>query len=513
MAMTFTPRDRLGRLGDFGKKALRYWWLVPAFLVVGAALSVFFAMRVKPKYQSWSVIFYQERISTSTMLGRQAEQVQRNIGDRYREMLLARNLLVQVIEDPKVNPLPKVVAAEGVDVAVDELRQAIKFEAKGTSAFRVIYTDSTREGAQAVTDRLTKLLQKAEEDMRRTQALATADFAQTQKEQAGTELKVREKALAEFLAKHPEFAQDAGGASTEGAGIRKIKDSGGGAATTSGNPKIYALERQRQRVIARLNAKPDGSGTPAPRKKDPTPEQQAAIQVVAEAERDYQSKQRELESTQAKFTEKHPSVVKAREDVTAALQRLRRAQAAVPADADEPVIVAPATAEDRDALQKELTQLEGQIADAQRASSNNGNNPGSASKISDATNWVVKLETEHTDLRRGVAEQREKVESLADSVFRAQIDANQQLAEQGTRLSIVDPAFKPLKPMGKGRTLIVLAGVFLFGMMGTALALGLALIDDRIYRRADLENLEMVSLLAVIPSQGKTRQAREVKHE
>ena len=487
-----TPRDRLGRLVDFGHKALRYWWLLPIFFVVGAGLSVFFALKIKPKYQSWSVIFYQEKISSSMMQGRQVEQVQRNIGDRYREMLMARSLLVHVIEDAKVNPYPELAKAEGNDAAVDTLRSSIKFETKGMAAFRIVYIGSKPASAQAVTQKLTFLLQKAEEDMRRSAALATADFAQTQKDAAGEELRNREKALAEFLSKHQEFAQDAGGASTEGAGFRKIKET----TVATGNPKLLALERQRARLLARLNAKPDGANVPiAPRKKDPTPEQVAALQVVAEAEREYQSRQRELESAQGKYTEKHPSVVKAREDVAAALQRLRRAQGQVPADSNEPVAVAPATAEDRVALQKELAQIEGLISETRAAAATGVVAP----KENATTNLVVELETKHTDLRRSVAEQREKVDALSDSVFRAQIDANQQLAEQGTRLTVVDPAFKPLRPMGKGRSLIVMAGVMLFMGLGVAIALGLALIDDRIYRRADLENLEMLPLLAVIP--------------
>ena len=287
------------------------------------------------------------------------------------------------------------------------------------------------------------------------------------------------------MAKHPEFAETQPGASSEGAGIRqKVKETGG----ASGNPRVIALERQRQRLVARLNARP---GETVVTRREPTAEQQAAQAAVGEAEREYQTKQRDLESTQSKFTEKHPSVVKAREEVAAALQRLRRAQAAVPPTINEAVVVAPVSEEDRDALQKQVAQLEAQIAEARSSTG------ATSGKTSD---WVVQLETQHSDLRRAVGEQREHVESLANSVFRAQIEADQQLAEEGTRLTVVDPAFKPLRPVGKGRTFVVAAGLAVAMMLGAVLAFGLALIDDRIYRRADLEQLEMLPLLAVIPS-------------
>ena len=120
------------------------------------------------------------------------------------------------------------------------------------------------------------------------------------------------------------------------------------------------------------------------------------------------------------------------------------------------------------------------------------------SRLDTTTNWVVQLETEHAKLRRSVTEGRERIEALSDSVFRAQMDANQKLADTGAVLSVVDPAFRPVKPSGPGKTLITLAGLALFLALGTGLALGLAVIDDRVYHRTDLEELG-ISVLAVIP--------------
>jgi uncharacterized protein involved in exopolysaccharide biosynthesis len=187
-------------------------------------------------------------------------------------------------------------------------------------------------------------------------------------------------------------------------------------------------------------------------------------------------------------------VVKARDALAAAQQRLRRAQAAVPPREEAPI--APATAQDRAALQRELSQVEAQLADARRSDKADA---AAAPAPENTTNWVVQLETEYADLRRALNEQRERVESLADTVFRAQIDASQKLAEQGGRLSVVDPAFRPAKPGGPGRTIFVLGGMVLFLGLGAALAIGLAIVDDRVYRRADLDYLGVVPVLAVIP--------------
>lgn len=482
-----TPRDRLQRLSDLGKKALRYWWLVAVFAVVGGGLSLAFAMLKARSYQSWATLFYQERIQTQLMTPNREEAVQRNIGDRYRELLLARAQLEQIIADPKLDPFPTL---DDDEVKIDKLRQAIRFEAKGANAFRITYSDADPNRAKAVAAKLTDLLQAKDKDLRNEIAQATVTFATEQKESASAVLRTQEQALSAFLAQHPEFAQDSNQANSEGAGIRAIRAP---KTPTGGNARIYALERQRQRIQARLNANPDAPPvvTIAPQ----TPERIAAQANADEAKRELVSAQKDLDEAKTKYTDLHPTVQAAQTKVNVALQKLRQAQAAIPPAVE--TAVAPATPEDRAKLQKELGQLDDQISAEQRKAGA-GVGSGSAAPDSSGTDWVVKLETQHADLRREVKEQRDRVAALADSVFRAQLDASQKLAETGGRLSVVDPAFKPIKPSGPGKTIFLLAGMVLFLSLGVSLAVGLAVIDDRLYRRADLDLLG-IRVLAVIP--------------
>ncbi|HVK83157.1 MAG TPA: hypothetical protein VM513_03570 [Kofleriaceae bacterium] len=471
---SMTPRDKLQRLVDLASKTLRYWWLTLLIAIVGGVLSLGFATFKTKRYQSWATLFYQERIQTQLMTPNREEVAQRGIGDRYREMLLARSQLEQIISDPKLDPFPE---QQDRDVKLDELRLAVRFEARGLNAFRVMYTDTDPARAKAVTEKLTKLLQEQDEALRNDQASRTVTFATEQKEAAAAELRKSEQALAEFLAKHPEFAQDTA-ANTEGASIRAIRNQK--ATTRTGNARLYALERQRMRIQARLDTSPDA---PPIRIETPaTPERIAAEAAAAEAQRELSSANRALEDALSRYTDRHPTVIKAQDRVSTAQQKYRAAQAAIPPKVE--TAVAPATPQDRAKLQKELASIEQQIQNEQKRSDSK------AAPAADATtNWVVQLETEHAKLRREVNEQRERVESLADSVFRAQIDASQKLAEQGGRLTVVDPAFEPARPYGPGRTVFFLAGLAMFVTLGLGLAIGLAAIDDRIYRRIDLGQL------------------------
>lgn len=468
------------RLADLGRKTMRYWWLVAVFAVVGGALSLTFAMLKARKYQSWATLFYQERIQTQLMSPTREEVAQRNIGDKYRELLLARAQLDKIVSDPALNPFPK---ESDKDVAIDKLRQAVKLEVRGGNVFRIVYTDADPDRAKAVTEKLTKMLQEKDESLRNEQAKATVDFATTQKTEAQKELRVAEQQLAEFLAKHPEFAQDSQQANAEGASIRAIKKT---TTNVGGNSKLYSLERQKQRIAAALDAPPDA---PVKITAPATPEKVAAERVVDEAEREVGAAKRALEEASSKYTPKHPTVIGAQERLTAAQQRLRQAQANVPPD----VLVSPATPEKREKMKRDLADVERQIQALQ-----NKKDGAPTPSVDASTNWIVKLETEHAELRREVNEQRERVESLAESVFRAEIDASQKAAEAGGRLASIDPAFKPVRPSGPGKTIFLMAGMALFLTLGFALAVGLAVIDDRLYRRADLDHLG-IAVLAVIP--------------
>jgi uncharacterized protein involved in exopolysaccharide biosynthesis len=492
-----TPRDRLDRLLDYVRRALRYWWVVLLFMVLGGALSVAFALTRPPLFQSGAVLFYQERIQSVVLQGRDAATVQRNIGERYRELLLARSSLAQIIKDPKLNPYPEVVASDGEDMAVEELRLAVSFDTRGANTFRITFAHTDPEIAKRVTERLTELLLAKESAIRSDQARETVKFAEDQQKAAQEEMNKRRRALAEFLAAHPEFAQDALEGSSEGAAVRAQHNRPATPISTT-NPRLLALDRQRIRIRARLEA--GNNPQPAARTpRAPSAEQIAADNLVRETERELAAAQRELESALSRYTERHPDVLKAREAVTSAQQRLRRAQAAVPrGDDDTPL--PPPTAVDRAALERELAEVERALnAERARERAATGAPAPAVSEADTATNWVVQLETEHGSLRQSLEEQRDRVESLADSVFRAQMQANQQVAEGGSNLTVVDPAFEPKQPQGKGKRVLVLAGLVLFTGLGMMLALGLGIIDDRLYRRIDVEQLELAPVLAVIP--------------
>jgi hypothetical protein len=502
MAVTpTTARDRLEQLFRFAHRASRYWWLAAGLFLIGGVLSVMFAMTRPKVYQSGAVLYYQERLQTSLLQNRDVSSVHRNIGERYRELLLARSSLVEVVRDPTVNPFPDVLAKDGEDEAVEQLRAQISFRPRGANTFVINYQDADPDRAKAVTQRLTTLLRDKAAAVRVESRPGHRQVrGPAPRRGASTICAPSQRKLNEFLFANPEFVSEAAAGNGEGAAVRAMQDRRDRpVAASSGSSVLQALERHRARIQARI-ANPDAPiAAPTPVRRERTPEQVAAEAKVAEIERELAGAQRRLEETQAKFTDRHPDVLKAKDQVDAAQARLRAAKAAVPpapVSVDDPL---PAVAVDPVVLQRQLADVERQIA-AEKARAKPGvPTPAPDTGAAAAASSVVKTEDDYQRLKLDVDEQKQRVDSLADSAFRTELEAQQRIAEQGDSLSIVDGAYKPLRPIGKPKKKLVMVGMVVFLLLGVGLACALALLDDRLYQRDDLEDVTVAPVLAVIP--------------
>ena len=484
MAKSLTPRDQIERILDVLRRATRYMWLVVVVTVVGGGLSVLFALSRPQQFESETVLLYREMISQSVLQGREIMQSSNVLSSRYKEMLLARSNLVEVIRKFKL--LPDLVEDEGEVAASDELRVRVSFRDKGAGTFRIAYKGDTPDEAQKVTRFLADRLKAEDNKIRREQAEVTKNFLVAEKDEASEELRKRERSLAVFLSRHPEFAEEGsgGGGAAARMATKKAASPGGG-----GDPKLGALERQRRRIELRL-ANPDAP-VPVPREAPPEPGE------LRDARRDVEQATRTLNERLSQFTEKHPDVMSARRQLEAATQRMRRVEAGLPATGGETDVVAAPV--DRAALQRELDNVRREIAQY-RARKPEEPAPSKSSVADD----VVSRETEWAAANRAVEEARERVTSLEGRVFQADITASSEFAD-AAQLTVIDEAYVPAKPAGKPRKLLAMAGTAAFAGLGLALALGLALIDDRIYRRTDLDRLGFAPVLIVVPSDRKGR--------
>ena len=489
-ASTRTTRDQLYKLFDVARRTLHYWWIAAIIVGVGAALSILLALQTDHKYMSETVLLYQEKISQSVLQGREVVESSRKQSERYRELLLARSNLRKLIDE--FNLFPDVVEEKGTVAATEILRERISFKDRGAGTFRISYIGDTRKEAQQVTSRLASSLMELDKYVRREQAEQTKAFLEEEKRRAELELKTREVEMAQFLAKHPEFIEDGTGTKAPGSAIRAAQAQDD--QKPKGNPQILALERQARRIRARLD-NPNGPVVPV---RSSRPESQA----LKDANKEVEAAERTLRDKLSRFTPKHPDVISAQNSLADAKRRLRAVEAEEAAAGGDALPALPARF-DRGALEAELSSVQRELA-ALRAREAGGAAPKTSA--SDLADELVNLETEYTRMSRRVSEGRERLETLESRVFTADITASSEFSEAASIVTI-DEAYLPARPAGRGRGVLAVAGTLVFAALGFGLAIGLALIDDRILRRRDVDDLGIAPVLVVVPNL-KTKKRR-----
>jgi uncharacterized protein involved in exopolysaccharide biosynthesis len=485
-----TARDRLDRIFAILRRSLRF--TVPALLlfVVGAAASVGYAFVHKRVFKSETLILYREGIrSTDIIGGEEVGDRAHKLGLRLKEMVLSRTRLEQIVKEFNLYPeLPEIDA-------VDELRKHVAFRVQDGDTFGLSFEGSDPKTVQKVTARLADALLSENSKSHAEQAEVTKDFLDREKKRMEASLKEKETSLAQFLAKHPEFAKETqAGANQAGTAIRATQNK-----SAPRDPMLASLEREAQRLQERL-------GMPTAKKKtnEPTGDP-ALVQAKNEADSELRAAQKELAEKTSQFTDEHPDVRAARTRLKLAQEKLKRTQDALAAnisslqqksaakDEDEGTI-------DRGALENELRRINEEISayKAKHRSENAANNGG---------NWVVALETEWTRLNREVVDAREQFQSLQDKQFKAAMVEIAATSGRTAQMDFVDPAYLPMHAAKPGRSTIAGIGMAIAIMLSLALAIMLALVDDRLYDRVDIERLAMLPLIGVVPRAPKHKRA------
>ncbi len=505
---TVTPRDQFDKIIVYFRRAMRYWWLVGIIGMVGGALTTALALKAKPQYQSQARLLHNERLDSKLLLGRDAATRSRNLGLKYQELLLAKPQLEKVITE--LNLLQEVVEKDGMDAAIGELKPLIKFQVRGSNMFNISFTSVSPETAQKVTALLTEILTSEDRRLSQDKALLTKEFLIKQKTERSTELVKRQRELNQFLAENPAFALDTttgpGAAVRAAAGDGKSSGPVTAIETKDADPRLTPLLRHKRRIKASLDApeKPAGRVTK-------TPEEIEAERVIRTARNELERAQNDLESKQARFQPAHPSVRAAQKKVNEAEQRLARAQATVLPPPPKQ------TKQDRDAMQRELTEVERKIAAVraqirrEKAAKKTGEpQEESAEPVvqEEPENEIVVLENQHAWLKDAVAEARRRVNETDTALSKAEIKASQQLADEGAVLNVIEPPSLPGKPEGKGPLMLIIAGFLGFTVFGVVLSMALALVDDRLYTAGDLENLGIAPVVVAIPKAPKKKRFR-----
>jgi uncharacterized protein involved in exopolysaccharide biosynthesis len=476
-----TTREQLDHLLVLLQRSRAFWKRGLAVFLVGVLFSVPFVFTRPRSYRSEMVVLYQETIRSSDVTGNEGgSEGARRVGARLHELLLSRTTLEPIITDLDLYP-GSIIHGELIG-AVEEMRKNIAFRAREGDTYEIAFTGDTPKEAQDVTQRLGDCILHETETRRSEQAKTLKEFLTKESARNAADLKQKEDDLTRFVILHPEFAARL-------QGLPATASTTPGATAGGSDPVLAGLQARAARIQRQLSAKPGAPPAPTATFQAPpdSPELTAA--------------RRDLADKLALYTEKHPDVIAARQRVRvaeAAQANVREAalEAFVSQQGDNPG--PPENATDAATLKKQLAILQAQIAARVRTLS------GAPAAAVDAGSSVealapAEIELEFRRLQREVNDGRDRQQQLDDRLFRASITASSVMDDRNVQVSVLDPPYLPVRPISKPRSLLLAGLLAVCVVLAMATAFISANLDDRIHDRHDIERLDILPVIAIIP--------------
>lgn len=467
-----SAREQLAGIFGFLRRALRFWRVPLASLLLGGvAFAVFWHFR-QSKFRSETVILYVQKGSGEA--DTESTDAQRTVTARLKELLFSRPNLERVVS--RFNLYPDVRKSYGMVDAVEELKKHVDFRAPGGDTFSIAYEGSAASEAQRVTAELARLVIDDDASLRTGQAKLALEFLAGERQVRDAELRETEAKLAAFMAQHPRFALD----TTPLANGAAIRASIGG--TKPAAPGVVTwVPRSRE-----------GTLSVAP---NPNPNTVTGV-AGANADKDELRARAELAAARESLTEKLSLYTPVHPDVRAAEAAVQRATQRLAAVASASVPKAPGPATGQAAAPPSATP----ISLPPRRVMAVATVPPSPEPAQN----LVELETAWLTSTRAVTEARQRLDQVEGQLFRADILMSSESAGHGVQVNVIDPAFLPQRPLPPGATMIALIFFVASLVLGGVGAVSFAAFDDRLFRARDI--LGIGEVLAEIP-RGRSRSA------
>ena len=479
------------------RRVVAHWPVIIVTMVLGAVITLQVVRTRKATFKSETVIFYKEGVGKSVLGSTDAPDAVRSLGTKLKETLLAQQNLRKLIDEFRL--YPELVQKGAYAEAVDQMRKKTEFKARSQETFAITFEGLDKDQAQKVCARMAEVL-VAENDKRlQEENRGATEILEAEKKKADDDLNRVERQLSQFLQMHPEFASAKDGFGTEALKVKADED-----------------ERRRGRAKpghgARRGTAQVTPGAP------PVDDRASAVDPVllasrSQAQADLSAAQRDLADKSSNFTEQHPAVREAMQRVAAAQAALKRAQDAI--DAATPKDEAPRKQQQIvDDPYAEPPKPVASVAPNPNPNpdSDEDDKPKPKGKDADADQGekLVTLEMEWARLGRDLANARAHQGDLETKLYRAQMVANTAESGYGTRIAVLDPAYKPSGPSNAPNRTVVMIGLAASIVVGVVLSAAWGLfLDDRLFAASEIEGVVMVPVLGVVPREKRKEKPKD----
>ena len=458
--------------------------IVIAIFLVIAALTTYLTVSLPNIYRSTTLILITPQRLPSNYV---ASTVTSSIDQRMLAMtqqILSRTSLEKIIR--ALNLFSNNGSEKGMDGRVNQLRKMITIEINRNDTFKLSFDHESPQTAMEVTARLASLFIDENVRSREQQAAGTTAFMNTEVERLRKELEEQESIVNLYKSQHrrdlPEQLD---------ANLRTLEQIG--RELESGMLRLTSLEERKALIEETRIATAsifDGSG--------------AARSILSRAGID--SRKRELELLRTRYSDKHPDVVRLK-------QEIKNAPAEeTPQTAGAEV----ARTSSGDSSRTQFADIQSDVAASEITLLRQRNNKlqSEIAAYQDRVNTTPIRALELSKITRNYDITLNKFRELLSKEFDSQLSENMERKQKGEQFQVVDPASLPESPVAPNRPRILLVGL----VLGLAAALGAAFLienlDNSIRGNEDLDgmtNLPLLAMLPVVPSRGNILELRQAR--
>jgi polysaccharide chain length determinant protein (PEP-CTERM system associated) len=458
--------------------------IVIAIFLVIAALTTYLTVSLPNIYRSTTLILITPQRLPSNYV---ASTVTSSIDQRMLAMtqqILSRTSLEKIIR--ALNLFSINGSAKDIDGRVNQLRKMITIEINRNDTFKLSFEHESPQTAMEVTARLASLFIDENVRSREQQAAGTTAFMNTEVERLRKELEEQESIVNLYKSQHQKDLPE-----QLDANLRTLEQMR--RELESGMLRLTSLEERKALIEETRIATAsifDGSG--------------AARSILSRAGID--SRKRELELLRARYSDKHPDVVRLKQEIE-----------------NTPVEETPQTAGAEVARTSSGDSSRTQFADIQSNAvasevtmlrQRNNKLQSEIAAYQDRVNTTPIRAIELSKITRNYDITLNKFRELLSKEFDSQLSENMERKQKGEQFQVVDPPSLPESPVAPNRPRLLLVGL----LLGLAAAVGAAFLianlDNSIRGNEDLDgmtNLPLLAMLPVVPSRGNILELRQAR--
>ncbi|HVP42853.1 MAG TPA: XrtA system polysaccharide chain length determinant [Terriglobales bacterium] len=465
----------------------RRWWLIVPVVATWAALmgaSWFFP----EKYRSETVILVeQQKVPVQFVTPNVSLDIQRRL-QTMSEQILSRTRLQHIIETFQLYPrerkhmsMDAVIEMMRKDIDIDLVKSPGKTDV--LTGFKIAYSGPTAAIAQRVTGELTSLF--IEENLKNRAQLSedTTAFLQTQLTDAGKDLAEQEQRMREFKNKYlGELPEQLQSNLQILAGLQSRLASATESLHHAEQQKLY-LESLRGQYRS-LGG--EGANLPA-------------------LDQQLDKLKEQLTQLSAKYTPKHPDVVRIQEEIAKTEQLKKDLQADAKSGKERPSDLADVSlSPDADPKKvRPFMQIESQLKATELDVTNRRREiAGLQAQIESyqgRLNLTPVREQELGDVIRNYQRSRENYDSLLAKQQQSALATNLERRQQGENFRVIDPPSLPEKPYSPDRFKLSLAGIGAGFAIAFVLLVVMEFVNPRIDREGQLKELVAAPVLTTVP--------------